>query len=69
MGAYSLLTVIAIPASNINYYKCDLTDFDAVQQTALRVREEVGNVSCVVANAGICRGKPILSATNRDIEL
>jgi len=30
---------------------------------------DVGDPTCVVANAGICRGKTILDATKRDIEL
>ncbi|KAJ5753011.1 hypothetical protein N7520_009928 [Penicillium odoratum] len=32
-------------------------------------RGDVGDPTCVVANAGICRGKPLLHATQRDIEL
>lgn len=54
---------------NLYYYKCDLTNFEALQSVAADIRKDVGNPTCVVANAGICRGKPILEATQRDIEL
>ncbi|EXJ90179.1 hypothetical protein A1O3_03248 [Capronia epimyces CBS 606.96] len=55
--------------SNLFYYQCDITSFDKVQALAGKIREEVGDPTCVVANAGICRGKPILQASSRDIEL
>ncbi|GAM42004.1 short-chain dehydrogenase [Talaromyces pinophilus] len=54
---------------NLHYYRCDLTNFDEVQTVAATVTREVGAPTCVVANAGICRGKPLLQATKRDIEL
>lgn len=44
-------------------------DFNAVQAMGERIRKEIGDPTCVVANAGICRGKPILAASKRDIEL
>jgi NADP-dependent 3-hydroxy acid dehydrogenase YdfG len=30
---------------------------------------EVGDPTIVVANAGVCRGKPLLKATKRDVDL
>uniref|UniRef100_A0A093V5T4 Retinol dehydrogenase 10-B n=1 Tax=Talaromyces marneffei PM1 TaxID=1077442 RepID=A0A093V5T4_TALMA len=54
---------------NLHYYRCDLTNFDEVESVAVTVTREVGAPTCVVANAGICRGKPLLEATKRDIEL
>ncbi|KAI9834056.1 MAG: hypothetical protein M1819_003341 [Sarea resinae] len=54
---------------NVHYYKCDLTNFEAVQAAAVKIAKEVGTPTCVVANAGICRGNAILNASKRDIEL
>jgi hypothetical protein len=61
------LTYSAPP--NLFYYQCDITNLDNVQSVAAQVQKEVGHPTCVVANAGICRGKPILQASSRDIEL
>ncbi|RSL91413.1 hypothetical protein CEP51_000249 [Fusarium floridanum] len=54
---------------NVHYYKCDLTNYEQLQVVAGKIRQEVGDPTVVVANAGVCRGKPILAATKRDIEL
>ena len=54
---------------NLHYYRCDLTDYSALQSTAESIRTDVGEPTCVVANAGICRGKTLLAASPRDIEL
>ncbi|EWG38502.1 hypothetical protein FVEG_01703 [Fusarium verticillioides 7600] len=55
--------------SNVYYYKCDLTNYEQLQEVAGRVRREVGEPTVVVANAGVCRGKPLLKATKQDINL
>ncbi|KAF7719416.1 Uncharacterized protein PECH_004914 [Penicillium ucsense] len=54
---------------NVHYYRCDLTKESELQAVAERLRGEIGDPTCVVANAGLCRGKPLLHATPRDIEL
>ncbi|KAI6380653.1 hypothetical protein MCOR25_001588 [Pyricularia grisea] len=54
---------------NVHYYECDLTKFDELQEIGKRISKEIGDPTVVIANAGICRGKPILSASKRDIEL
>ncbi|KAI9167865.1 Dehydrogenase RED2 [Paramyrothecium foliicola] len=55
--------------SNVHFYKCDITDHAALKSVAERIRIEVGEPSIVVANAGICRGKALLDASERDVEL
>ncbi|RSL59397.1 hypothetical protein CEP54_007283 [Fusarium duplospermum] len=55
--------------SNVHYYKCDLTNYEQLQVVAGKIRQEVGDPTVIVANAGVCRGKPIIAATKRDIEL
>ncbi|KAJ5904106.1 hypothetical protein N7504_006489 [Penicillium tannophilum] len=54
---------------NVHYYRCDLTNRSESELVAETLRREVGDPTCVVACAGICRGKPLLHATPRDIEL
>jgi len=67
--AIDVLALTFTKPANVHYYKCDLTDYDAVQAISSRISKEIGNPTCVVAGAGICRGKPILQASKRDIEL
>ncbi|KAF5591989.1 aldehyde dehydrogenase (NAD+) [Fusarium subglutinans] len=55
--------------SNVHYYKCDLTNYEQLQEVAGRIKSEVGEPTVVVANAGVCRGKPLLKATKQDIDL
>ncbi|KAJ5963594.1 uncharacterized protein N7479_003470 [Penicillium vulpinum] len=54
---------------NVHFYQCDLSNRAELESVAETIRQEVGAPSCVVANAGICRGKPLLHATQKDIEL
>ncbi|KAJ5554179.1 hypothetical protein N7513_004138 [Penicillium frequentans] len=54
---------------NVHYYRCDLTDRSELEHVAETLRREFGDPTCVVACAGICRGKPLLHATQRDIEV
>ncbi|KAG9571328.1 NAD(P)-binding protein, partial [Aureobasidium melanogenum] len=55
--------------SGVYYYRVDLTDYHALEQVAKQVSEEIGEPTVVIANAGICRGKPVLHATPKDIEV
>jgi len=55
--------------ANVHFYKCDLSNYEAVQAVQGKISKEIGDPTCVVACAGICRGKPILEASKRDIEL
>ncbi|KAG4274795.1 aldehyde dehydrogenase (NAD+) [Fusarium proliferatum] len=67
-----VLDVLALtykPPSNVYYYKCDLTNYEQLQEVAGRIKREVGEPTVVVANAGVCRGKPLLKATKQDIDL
>ncbi|KAG9765617.1 NAD(P)-binding protein, partial [Aureobasidium melanogenum] len=53
----------------VHYYKVDLTNLETLEAVAKQIRQEVGEPTAVIANAGICRGKPLLEATARDVEL
>ena len=55
--------------SDVYYYVCDCSKKDEVQQTADRVREEVGDVTILINNAGIAGGsKPFLETSEDDIQ-
>lgn len=41
-------------------YQCDVSDRDAIHEVAKKVRKDVGNVTILVNNAGICTGKRLL---------
>ena len=49
-------------------YCCDVSDRSQVYQTAARVKQEVGPVHILVNNAGVVTGKPLLDASDQEIE-
>jgi all-trans-retinol dehydrogenase (NAD+) len=56
-------------ASNVYYYKCDITDTQELRECATKIRKDLGAPTIVVANAGIVRGETLLDASERDIRL
>lgn len=48
-------------------YKCNVRDRNEVQETAKRVRDEVGHVSLLVNNAGIITGRQLMDCSDEDI--
>ena len=56
-------------ASNVNFFSCDITSTNALQSTASEIRTSVGDPTILINNAGVCRGKPILSNTDSDLNL
>ncbi len=53
----------------VSVYRCDVSDRDAVESVARRVLAERGHIDLLVNNAGVVTGKPILDATEGEIEL
>lgn len=51
----------------MHYYKCDVTDFDALQSLTAEIKRTHGNPSVLINNAGI--GKLTLSDHDRDNDL
>jgi len=49
-------------------YVCDVSDREAVYETAERVRGEVGDVDILVNNAGVVTGRRLLEAPDEQIE-
>ena len=50
-----------------HFYKCNLRDRNEIYKTAEKVREEVGDVSLLVNNAGIVTGKKLLETRDEEI--
>ncbi|KAK0883778.1 hypothetical protein LTR87_002518 [Friedmanniomyces endolithicus] len=48
---------------NIHYFRCDITDHAAVQRLASNVRENNGNPSILINNAGVAFDHHIMTAT------
>lgn len=56
-------------ASNVYVLKCDLSSSASIKDTASHIRATVGEPTVLINNAGICRGKTLLDATEADINL
>lgn len=52
---------------NIHYYKCDITSPSTISTVASQIRAEVGAPTILINNAGVCRGKTLFSATEKDV--
>ncbi|CAG8980485.1 hypothetical protein HYALB_00013121 [Hymenoscyphus albidus] len=59
--------VLVTGASNVHYYKCDITSPATIAKIAAEVRKDVGNPTIIINNAGVARGKNILDATEKDV--
>lgn len=55
--------------SKIHYFKCDLTDTQALKALCTRIRTEVGDPTVLINNAGIARGSTIMDGSYADVEL
>lgn len=54
-------------ASNVYYYKCDITSPSTISSVAAEIRKDVGDPTVLINNAGVARGKQILDATEKDV--
>ena len=52
---------------NINYYKCDVSKWEEVEAVAKQVREEIGDPTVLINNAGVVQGKLILDLAPADL--
>ena len=50
-----------------HFYKCNVRERHEIYKTAKKVREEVGEVSLLVNNAGIVTGKKLLETSDEEI--
>ncbi|KAL4861007.1 hypothetical protein BDV12DRAFT_180850 [Aspergillus spectabilis] len=58
------------PGPKTHYFKCDITNFETVKKTQHEITIKCGGTPTIlVANAGIVRGKTLLDATERDLQM
>lgn len=66
----TLCTANTSPApQGVHHYTCDLASPLSISSTAAQIRAEHGDPTILINNAGLSRGKPILSASESDIRL
>lgn len=58
---------ISKPGPNVTYYKCDITNTSTIASVAAEIRSTTGSPTILINNAGVCRGKSILDASEKDI--
>lgn len=54
-------------ASNVHYFKCDITSPKEIAAVAKEIRAKVGYPTVLINNAGVARGKSLLDATEKDV--
>lgn len=58
------MLTFACEASNVHYYKCDITSPATINEVATRIRAEVGAPTVLINNAGVARGKTVLDSVS-----
>ncbi|KAI2635288.1 NAD(P)-binding protein [Xylaria nigripes] len=53
---------------NVHYFKCDITSAIDLAETAEDIRDEVGEPTILINNAGVARGKTILETSEKDLK-
>jgi all-trans-retinol dehydrogenase (NAD+) len=59
--------LICPAASNVHYFKCDITSTSAIATVAREIRSTIGTPTILINNAGVARGKTILDSTEKDV--
>ncbi|KAK4057449.1 hypothetical protein OIO90_001518 [Microbotryomycetes sp. JL221] len=57
------------PVKGVKYFKCDVTDSTAVADVAKQVRQQIGDPTIIINNAGILRGGSLLENTTESMML
>lgn len=53
---------------NIEYYKCDVSNYDEVQSVAAKIVNDLGHPTILVNNAGVVQGKLITELSEADVK-
>ncbi|KAF9448248.1 retinal short-chain dehydrogenase/reductase [Macrolepiota fuliginosa MF-IS2] len=53
---------------NIAYYKCDVSQWSEVEAVAKRIKDEIGEPTILINNAGVVQGKLILDLSEKDVQ-
>lgn len=56
-------------SSRVHFYKCNVANFEAVNEIYKKIQGDCGTPTILVANAGIVRGRTVLDATEADIRM
>lgn len=54
--------------NDVHYYECDVSDFYEIAKIQDQIKLDVGIVTCIINNAGIMIGKPLIEMTNVEID-
>ncbi|TVY75631.1 Dehydrogenase [Lachnellula suecica] len=65
--SWNTMLTCGITASNVHYYKCDITSPSTIASVATEIRKDVGEPTVLINNAGVARGKDILNANEKDV--
>ena len=57
----------ALPA-HVHFYKCDITSIEAIHHTAEQLREDIGDPTILINNAGVASSKDLFEETDEEIE-
>ncbi|CAI4217284.1 unnamed protein product [Parascedosporium putredinis] len=52
----------------VTFYKCDVTDKDALAKVAAQIEEDLGTPTVLINNAAIVHGKPLLDMSFADVD-
>ncbi|TFK22320.1 retinal short-chain dehydrogenase/reductase [Coprinopsis marcescibilis] len=52
---------------NVTYYKCDVSKWEEVEAVAKTIKEEIGDPTVLINNAGVVQGKLILDLAPEDL--
>ena len=55
------------PNANLHFYPCDITSPSSLSTVAATIRSQLGHPTILINNAGIARGKTLLSSSEHDI--
>ncbi|KAF7332295.1 hypothetical protein MKEN_00110700 [Mycena kentingensis (nom. inval.)] len=53
---------------NINFYKCDVSNWEEVDAVSKKIIEEIGQPTILINNAGVVQGKLLLDLTPEDVK-
>lgn len=65
---YSPLAFTPPPSARLHYFQCDLSDADALQETCVKIKNEVGPPTVLINNAGVTRGATVADGSYHDVQ-
>ncbi|KAF8307962.1 retinal short-chain dehydrogenase/reductase [Clavulina sp. PMI_390] len=53
---------------NINFYKCDVSNWEEVEAVAKQIVDEIGHPTVIINNAGVVQGKTVIDLDEKDVK-